>query len=87
MNARSYYVEQLDKYEEYQEQLYKDNIAMFKNVSFLRGITPWVLYDFRSPTRMNAANQDGWNRKGLLSDKGEKKKAWYVLKAYYESIK
>lgn len=73
--------------EEYQEQLYKDNIAMFKNVSFLRGITPWVLYDFRSPTRMNAANQDGWNRKGLLSDKGEKKKAWYVLKAYYDSIK
>ncbi len=73
--------------EEYQEQLYKDNITMFKNVPFLRGITPWVLYDFRSPTRMNAANQDGWNRKGLLSDKGEKKKAWYVLKAYYDSIK
>lgn len=73
--------------EEYQEQLYKDNIMMFKNIPFLRGISPWVLYDFRSPTRLNAENQDGWNRKGLLSDKGDKKKAWYVLKAFYDSIK
>ena len=73
--------------EEYQEQLYKDNIQMLKNIPFLRGITPWVLYDFRSPTRLNSQNQFGWNRKGLLSDKGEKKKAWYVLKAFYESLK
>lgn len=73
--------------EEYQEQLYKDNLQMLKNIPFLRGITPWVLYDFRSPTRLNAENQDGWNRKGLLSDKGDKKKAWFVLKAYYNSIK
>jgi len=26
-------------------------------------------------------------RKGLISDHGEKKKAWYILKSYYESIK
>ena len=73
--------------EEYQEQLYKDNIMMFKSIPFLRGVCPWVLYDFRSPTRLNAENQDGWNRKGLLSDKGDKKKAWYVLKAFYDSLK
>ena len=73
--------------EEYQERIYKDNITMFKNISFLRGTVPWVLYDFRSANRMHSVYQKGWNRKGLLSDKGEKKKAWYVMKAYYDSIK
>jgi beta-glucuronidase len=72
--------------EEYQERLYKNNVAMFKNIPFLRGTTPWVLYDFRSARRMHATYQKGWNRKGLLSENGEKKKAWYVMKAYYDSI-
>lgn len=73
--------------EEYQEQLYKNNVAMFRNIPFLSGTTPWVLYDFRSARRMHTTYQKGWNRKGLLSEKGEKKKAWYVMKAYYDSIK
>lgn len=73
--------------EEYQEQLYKNNVAMFRNIPFLSGTTPWVLYDFRSARRMHTIYQKGWNRKGLLSEKGEKKKAWYVMKAYYDSIK
>jgi len=25
-----------------------------------------------------------WNRKGLLSDKGFKKKAWYVMRDFYK---
>lgn len=69
--------------EEYQEQLYKDNIRMFKNIPFLAGTCPWILADFRTPFRMNLKYQDGWNRKGLLSDKGAKKKAWYIMKEYY----
>ncbi|MEP6949941.1 MAG: glycoside hydrolase family 2 TIM barrel-domain containing protein [Ginsengibacter sp.] len=73
--------------EEYQEKIYNENVTMFKNISFLRGTTPWVLYDFRSVSRMHSVYQKGWNRKGLLSEKGEKKKAWYVMKAYYDSIK
>ena len=72
--------------EEYQEHVYKDNIVMLKNISFLRGTTPWILYDFRSGRRMNSTYQKGWNRKGLLSDKGEKKRAWYVMKSFYDSI-
>jgi beta-glucuronidase len=71
--------------EEYQEKLYLDNIEMFKNIPNLCGIAPWVLFDFRSPTRMNYLNQNGWNRKGLISDKGMRKKAWYVMKDYYNS--
>jgi len=41
--------------------------------------------DFRSPRRPLAGIQDGFNRKGLISDQGEKKKAFFVLqKAYTE---
>ena len=71
--------------EEYQEKLYKDNLMMMSIMPNLRGTCPWVLADFRAPNRMNITYQNGWNRKGLLSDKGEKKKAWYVMKAYYDS--
>lgn len=73
--------------EEHQEQLYKDNILMFQNMPLLRGICPWILADFRSPARMQAQFQEGWNRKGLLSDKGFKKKAWYVIYDYYNALK
>jgi beta-glucuronidase len=70
--------------EEMQEKLYRDNLTMFNNISNLCGTVPWVLFDFRSPNRWHKQNQDGWNRKGLISDKGQRKKAWYVMKEYYE---
>jgi len=73
--------------EEYQEQFYKDQVAMFPTMPDLRGVCPWILVDFRSPGRMHPKYQNGWNRKGLLSDRGEKKKAWYIMKSYYDSIK
>ena len=40
--------------------------------------------DFRSPRRVLPGIQDYYNRKGLFSDKGEKKLAFYVLKQWYE---
>lgn len=72
--------------EEYQEKLYKDNLEMFKYIPNLAGISPWILFDFRSPYRFHPTNQEGWNRKGLISDQGYRKKAWYVMKEYYESL-
>jgi len=72
--------------EEYQEQVYKDQLIMLKNIPFLRGVSPWVLTDFRSPVRNLPRLQDGWNRKGLLSDKGYKKKAWYIVNAWYKEL-
>lgn len=69
--------------EDYQARLYRDNLRMFENIPNLCGISPWVLFDFRSPTRLHAANQDGWNRKGLISDQGQRKKAWYIMHDYY----
>ncbi|WP_205943017.1 glycoside hydrolase family 2 protein [Pedobacter frigidisoli] len=71
--------------EEYQEQLYKDNIVMFNKIPFLAGVCPWIMADFRTPFRMNLKYQQGWNRKGLLSEKGEKKKAWYIIKDFYST--
>ena len=71
--------------EEYQEALYRDNLRMFENIPNLRGVSPWILFDFRSPFRFHPANQEGWNRKGLVSDQGyRKKKTWYLMKAYYD---
>ncbi|WP_075589840.1 glycoside hydrolase family 2 protein [Labilibacter marinus] len=72
--------------EDYQEDLYKKNLEMFKNIPNLCGTSPWVLFDFRSPYRCHPTNQEGWNRKGLLSDKGQRKKAWYIMKKYYKEM-
>jgi beta-glucuronidase len=71
--------------EEYQEEIYRKNYVMFANIPNLRGTCPWVLFDFRSPTRCHPQNQDGWNRKGIISDKGQRKKAWWVVRKFYET--
>ena len=66
------------------EELYRKNFTMFKNIANLRGTCPWVLFDFRSPYRCHTEHQEGWNRKGLVSDKGLRKKAWWVVKRFYD---
>ena len=71
--------------EEFQENLYKENLAMIEKIEGLSGTTPWILKDFRSPRRVLPEIQDYYNRKGLFSDKGEKKKAFYILKQWYDS--
>jgi beta-glucuronidase len=73
--------------EDYVVNIYNNQIKMFKKIPFLQGVCPWVLVDFRSPVRMQSTYQKGWNRKGLLSDQGEKKKSWYTMKAYYDELK
>ena len=73
--------------EEYQENMYRENIAMFERVPGLSGMTPWILADFQSPLRQLPNVQDGWNRKGLISETGKKKKAFYVLQKYYAQKK
>jgi beta-glucuronidase len=72
--------------EEYQENLYEHQIAMLKHIPFLRGMTPWILKDFRSPRRTLPRLQDFFNRKGLISDHGEKKKAFFVLQKFYREL-
>ncbi len=69
--------------EEFQEFLYEENLKMLSGIEQLRGMSPWILVDFRSPRRMLPEIQDGWNRKGLISEEGIKKKAFYTLQKYY----
>jgi len=71
--------------EEFQENLYRENLAMISKIDGLSGTTPWILKDFRSPRRVLPGIQDYYNRKGLFSDKGEKKKAFYVLQEWYKN--
>lgn len=69
--------------EEYQEWLYQETLPMISKIPQLAGFSPWILKDFRSPRRQLPGIQDGFNRKGLLSDEGVKKKAYFVLQAFY----
>ena len=70
--------------EEFQENLYIENTAMLDKIDGLSGTTPWILKDFRSPRRVLPEIQEYYNRKGLFSDNGEKKKAFYILQKWYE---
>ena len=69
--------------EEFQEELYRQTVLMLERIPNLKGVTPWLLTDFHSPRRPLPVIQDGWNRKGLISETGNKKKAFYTLRDYY----
>jgi beta-glucuronidase len=70
--------------EEYQANLFEHQINMLKQIPSLAGMSPWVLMDFRSPRRFLPGVQDFHNRKGLISDRGQRKQAFYVLQKYYQ---
>ena len=72
--------------EEYQEYLYQQNLLMIEKMPNIRGLSPWILVDFRSPRRNLPEIQDGYNRKGLISNDGLKKKAFYTLRDFYNRI-
>lgn len=69
--------------EEFQENLYIETLRMIDRIDQLQGFSPWILVDFRSPRRVLPGIQDGFNRKGLISEDGKKKLAFDVLKQYY----
>ena len=71
--------------EEYQDLVFKTNLEMLDNIDFLRGVTPWILMDFRSARRHLKKVQMDFNRKGLISEQGKKKKAFYTLQHYYKT--
>ena len=71
--------------EEYQAEIYRHQLPMLNRIDQLRGMTPWILMDFRSDRRPLTGIQDWYNRKGLISEQGQKKQAFFVLqKAYRE---
>jgi beta-glucuronidase len=72
--------------EEYQAEVMRQQFAMFAKIPFLRGLAPWCLMDFRSPTRQLPEIQDGYNRKGLISSEGAKKQAFDVVRDEYRKM-
>ena len=70
--------------EEQQANVYKHQLVMLGKIPQLRGIAPWILIDFRSNTRNIPKLQDGYNRKGLLSEDGQKKQAFFILQRAYK---
>jgi beta-glucuronidase len=71
--------------EEYQAAVYRNQLRMLDGIPFLAGTTPWILVDFRSPRRPLPDIQDFFNRKGLISDRGFRKQAFFVLQEYYRN--
>lgn len=69
--------------EEYQASIFEHQLPMLAKIPQFRGLSPWLLVDFRSPMRQLPGLQDGFNRKGLISNKGEKKAAFFVLQKTY----
>ena len=69
--------------EEYQAYLYEKTLEGIFNIPGLSGFTPWILSDFRSPRRPLPVIQDMWNRKGIISEGGNKKQAFGVLQEFY----
>lgn len=72
--------------EEYQANLFEHQINMLKQIPSMAGMSPWVLMDFRSARRFLPGIQDFHNRKGLISDRGQRKQAFYVLQKYYQQM-
>ncbi len=77
--------------EEFQAAVYAEHVKMVEanrsdaGRGAVAGLSPWILKDFRAPVRVLPGIQDGYNRKGLISEEGERKLAFFVLRDFYAS--
>lgn len=69
--------------EEYQAKIYRYQLDMLARSRAIQGMSPWILKDFRSSLRNLNGIQDIYNRKGIVSEKGEKKLAFKILQNHY----
>ena len=69
--------------EAYQREVYEKQLAILSGLDWIKGMSPWILYDFRTERRCNIY-QRGFNRKGLIAeDKETRKPAFAVLRDFY----
>ena len=68
--------------EENQARIYREQLRALDEHDQVVGFSPWILFDFRTPLRMNEY-QRGFNRKGLVDPQGHKKQAFEVLRDFY----
>lgn len=72
--------------EDCQAFVYEKQIENIRKIRYIKGMTPWILRDFRCPRR-TAVTQKYYNTKGLVSAGGKRKMAFGVLRDFYNSIK
>ena len=70
--------------EEYQAEVFRRQLAMWSRQPGFVGVSPWVLMDFHSPRRLNHDTQNYFNRKGIISERGQTKQAFYVLQDFFK---
>ena len=69
--------------EDNQLYVYQRQIETFKQIPYIKGISPWIFFDFRCPRRAHTV-QNYYNIKGLLSaDKSYKKPSYYAMQEFY----
>lgn len=72
--------------EECQAEVYRKQIEVLRKIPYIKGMTPWILYDFRCPRRTHFM-QKYYNRKGLLSeDKTYRKPAFAIMQQFYHEL-
>jgi beta-glucuronidase len=73
--------------EDCQAAIYRKQVDVLAQIPYVKGMTPWILYDFRCPRRLHAITQNYYNTKGLLSeDKARHKLAYDVLRQFYAGL-
>jgi beta-glucuronidase len=72
---------------EWMARVYRQQTEFLEKLDYVKGFTPWIMYDFRAERRQNDF-QRGWNCKGALGrDKKTRKEAFYILQAFYGRMK
>jgi beta-glucuronidase len=66
--------------EERQVAFYEGQCAALAQAPYVRGLAAWLLYDFRS-LRRQTRMQDGFNRKGLIAEDKQTRKAAFATLA------
>jgi len=70
--------------EECQAAIYQKQFEILFRYPFIRGTTPWILFDYASMRRMSSF-QKGYNLKGIIgADRIYKKKAYDVVEKAYQ---
>lgn len=73
--------------EDHQQEVYARQIETLRQIPWVRGMSPWILFDFRCPRRLHPM-QNYYNVKGLLSaDKKHKKLAFALMADFYGSLR
>jgi beta-glucuronidase len=72
--------------EENQKRIYENQLEILSKCDWVAGMTPWILYDFKTPKRVNKY-QNMYNLKGLLDkEKKYKKQAYFTVRDFYQKL-